>query len=120
MKKRRLLVSLVAGFLALIMLLSLVVSLIPVPASAASSSEIQEQIEELQSEQAEIEAKIEELNSQKEANYEEIKSIVAEKKNIFFCFIKIKISYIPLSSGKAKCAGIWASSGRFNVCDPSL
>ena len=45
MKNKKLWVSLLAGFMALVMLLSLVVSLIPTRARAASSNEIQSQID---------------------------------------------------------------------------
>ena len=44
MKKRKLLVSIVAGLLAFIMVLSLILSVIPTHAHAASSSEIKKQI----------------------------------------------------------------------------
>ena len=40
MDKRKLIVSILAGLLALVMVLGLVASFIPTPASAASSSEI--------------------------------------------------------------------------------
>ena len=46
MNKRKRLISIIAGVLAAIMLLGILASLLPV--SAASSGEIQDQIEELQ------------------------------------------------------------------------
>ena len=50
MNKRKRLISIIAGVLAAIMLLGILASLLPV--SAASSDEIQDQIEELQKQSA--------------------------------------------------------------------
>ena len=79
MRKRKLWVSVVAGLLAAVMLLSLVISLIPTRASAASTSEIKQQINELKEEKEEIEAQIAEIQSQYDANAEEITDLVAQK-----------------------------------------
>lgn len=79
MKKRKLWVSVLAGLLAAVMLLSLVLSLIPTRASAASSSEIKEQISELKEQKKEIEAQIEEVQIQYDANSDEITDLVAQK-----------------------------------------
>jgi len=79
MKNRKFWVSLMAGFLAAVMLLSLVLSVIPAPASAASSSEIREQIKDLKAEKKEIEAQIKDIQSQYEANENEILDLVAQK-----------------------------------------
>ena len=79
MRKRKLWVSIMAGVLAAVILLSLVVSLIPTRASAASSSEIKKQLEELKEEKAEIQAQIKEVQSQYDANAEEITDMVAQK-----------------------------------------
>lgn len=81
MKNRRLWVSIVAGLLVLAMLLGLIVSLIPA-ASAASSSEIKKQIEELESQKKELQGQITELKSQQAANLDEIAQIVEQKNNI--------------------------------------
>ena len=81
-KKRKLLVSILAGIMAAIMILSLILSILPVKASAKSSSEIQEQIEQLEAQQAEYEAQMEQLQSQMETNQAETADIVAEKSNI--------------------------------------
>ena len=61
------------------MLLGLVVSLIPTSVSAASSSEIQNQINELEKDQKELENKIKDLESQQSANATEIKDIMQQK-----------------------------------------
>ena len=54
-KTQKIVVSILAGFLAAVMLLSLVLSILPVRAAAAkSSSEIQEQIDALEEEQAKL------------------------------------------------------------------
>ena len=54
MKNRKRLVSILAGIMAAIMLLTLVLGMIPTRASAASSSEIRKQINELQKQKSEI------------------------------------------------------------------
>ena len=50
MKNRKRFVSILAGIMAAVMLLSLIFSLIPVPAKAASSSELRKQINQLKKE----------------------------------------------------------------------
>ena len=47
MKNRKRMVSILAGFMAFVMLLTLILGLLPTPASAASSSEIRKQINKL-------------------------------------------------------------------------
>ena len=79
MRKRKLWVSIMAGILAAVMLLSLIVSLIPTRASAASSSEIKKQLEELKEEKEEIQAQITEVQGQYDANAEEITDMVEQK-----------------------------------------
>lgn len=79
MKKRKLWVSIMAGLLAAVMLLSLILGLIPTRVSAASSSEIKAQINELKEQKKEIQAQIDEIQSQYDANSDEIKDIVAQK-----------------------------------------
>ena len=68
-----------AGFLAAVLLLSLVAGLIPTRASAASSSEIRQQIAQLKEQKEEIQAQIDEVQSQYDANSEEIHDLVAQK-----------------------------------------
>ena len=79
MKNRKKLVSILAGIMAAIMLLSLLFSLIPVRASAASSSEIRKQITGLKDQKSELKAQMEELKKQYQANEDEISDIVARK-----------------------------------------
>ena len=79
MKNRKKLVSILAGIMAAIMLLSLLFSLIPVRASAASSSEIRQQFNGLKDQKSELKAQMEELKKQYQANEDEISDIVARK-----------------------------------------
>ena len=81
MKNKRLLVSLLAGLLAVVMLLGLIVNILP-GARAASSSEIQTQIDALKEEKKKQDAQIKELESQMAANVSEIKDIVRQKQLI--------------------------------------
>ena len=83
MKKRKLLVAIVAGILAVSMLLGLVLSVLPVAAHAAkSSSEIQTEIDALQEKQAEIQSQMEQLQGEMAENQSETEDIVKEKSNI--------------------------------------
>lgn len=82
MKNSKLWVKILAGFLALMMLLSLVIALFPAPASAASSSEIKTQIKELEGQKSELQSQMDELKSQQKDNLTEIQDIVDEKNNI--------------------------------------
>lgn len=72
-------ISVRAGALAAMLLLSLVLNLIPTRAYAASSSEIRQQIKELKADKKEIEAQIEEVQGQYEANENEILDLVNQK-----------------------------------------
>ena len=78
MKNKKFWVSLMAGILAAVMILSLILSILP-GASAASSSEIQSQINELKEEKKKQDAQIKELESQISSNVSEIKDIVNQK-----------------------------------------
>ena len=82
MKKRKQWVSIMAGVLAAIMLLSLFLSLIPTNVSAASSSEIKKQIAELKSQKKELESQMKEVQSQVEENEDEIENLVNQKNAI--------------------------------------
>lgn len=82
MKKRKLWVSVLAGIMAAVMLLSLVLSLIPVSADAASSSEIKKQINALKEDQQAIQDQMDEVQSQYEANEDEITDMVNQKNMI--------------------------------------
>lgn len=79
MKNRKKLVSILAGIMAAIMLLSLIISILPVHADAASSSEIRKQINSLKEDRENIKTQMSELQTQYEATSDEIANIVARK-----------------------------------------
>ena len=81
MKNKKFWVSLLAGIMALIMLLGLVLSILP-SAHAASSSEIRDQINQLEEDEKELEAKIEELKKQQSENLSDVRAIMEQKANI--------------------------------------
>ena len=72
MNNRKRLVSILAGIMAAVMLLTLIIGLLPTRASAASSSEIRKQINELKAQKQEIEDRVAKLT-------EEIKGLQPEK-----------------------------------------
>ncbi len=78
MKNRKRIISILAGIMAAVMVLTLVFSLIPVTARA-SSSDIRQQINALKKEKEKIGEKIEELKAQYEENEDEIGNIIAKK-----------------------------------------
>ena len=78
MKNRKKLVSILAGIMAAIMILSLLFSVIPA-AHAASSSEIQKQINELKNKKKELGQRRNELEAEIKANDDEITQMVAQK-----------------------------------------
>lgn len=82
MRKRKLWVSILAGFLALLMVLGIVVSVIPTPVSAESSASIKKRIEALEEEKKEIDEKIDGINAEIDANFSEIEKIVAQKNQV--------------------------------------
>ena len=79
MKNRRFWISLLAGIMAAVMLLSLLLSLFPTNAKAASSSEIRDQINQMEKDNEELQEKLEDLKKQQNANASDIKSLVKEK-----------------------------------------
>lgn len=80
MKNRKRLVALLSGFMAFVLLLSLILSLIPVPANAyESSSEIRAQINALKQEKDAIQAQIKDVKEQYKANEDEIADTIARK-----------------------------------------
>lgn len=80
MKDKKFWLSLLAGLMAVTMLLGLIMSLLPQKASAAqSSSEIKEQIKELESQYDEQQDKIDELAAKQSGNLSDIKSIISDK-----------------------------------------
>ena len=82
MKKRNRLVSILAGLMAAIMLLSLLVGILPVSASAKSSSEIKQEINALKGDQSAIWAELDALRGEQDANWESIEEMVEHKNNI--------------------------------------
>ncbi|MBQ7767257.1 MAG: peptidoglycan DD-metalloendopeptidase family protein [Oscillospiraceae bacterium] len=82
MKKRKLWISILAGVMAAVMLLSLILSMIPASVSAASSSEIKQQINELKTQKEDLQSRMEDIQSQYEENEDEIVNIVNEKNKI--------------------------------------
>ena len=79
MKNRKRLVSILAGVMAAIMILSLLFSILPSRVWAASSSEIRKQINALQQDRKDIKEQISDLKTQYEATTDEITDIVARK-----------------------------------------
>lgn len=79
MKKKRVLVSILAGLLACLMVLMLVLSALPVRASAKSSSEIRQEIDEMLAQQEAIQAKQDELQPLIDQNASDTKDIIAQK-----------------------------------------
>lgn len=78
MDKRKLFISILAGLMALIMLLGLIAGFIPT-AHAASSSELKVQLDALKEEKAAIDAKIKEINGQISENNDDMRDMVAQK-----------------------------------------
>ena len=79
MNNKKFWISLLAGLMAAVMILSLLLSLIPVNANAATSGEIKDQIEEMEKEQERLEQELKELENKKAENLTEMKDIIAQK-----------------------------------------
>ena len=79
MKNQRRIIQILAGVMAAIMLLSLLLSLIPVHAHAASSSEIKKQIGVLKDQKEELLEQMEQIKAQYEENADEITDMVNQK-----------------------------------------
>lgn len=83
MRKRKLWISILAGVMAAILLLSLVAGVLPYLADAAtSSSELKNQLNTLQDNKKKIDAEIAELESQLSDNLSDMKAIVDQKNTI--------------------------------------
>ena len=78
MRNRKKLMQFLAGVMAAILLLSLILSLIP-PAFAASSSEIRNQINDLKTQQNQLRREMADLRDQYEKNEDEIADILTRK-----------------------------------------
>ena len=81
MKNKKFWISLLAGIMALIMILSLVLGVLP-SAQAASSSEIRDQINQLEEDEKELQDKIDALKQDQKENLADVREIMAQKSNI--------------------------------------
>ena len=80
MKNRKKFVSVMAGILATVMLLTLILSILPSAATAAtSSSEIRNQINELEKQQAELDKEMAEIQKQYQENANDMQDMVNQK-----------------------------------------
>ena len=79
MDKRKLIVSILAGLLALVMVFGLVASFIPTQASAAKSSEIKKQLDSLKEDKKAIQEEIQKLQGQINENQSEMEQMVQKK-----------------------------------------
>lgn len=79
MKNRKRLVSILAGVMAFVMLLSLIMMILPTKADASVSSEIRAQINDLRSQRNEIKNQIKEVKEEYEKNENEVADIIARK-----------------------------------------
>ena len=79
MRKSKFWLSLTAGFMAAVLLFGMIPCTVSTPVSAASSSEIRNQIKELKAEKEEIEAQLKEIQSKYDANEGEILDLVSQK-----------------------------------------
>lgn len=79
MKNKKFWVSLISGIMAGIMILTLILSCLPVSAKAASSSEIKNQINELEKKNEELQKQINELEKKKKQNQTEMKEMAQQR-----------------------------------------
>lgn len=79
MLKNKKLLSVLAGLLTVLLLFSLMSNILPEPVSAASSSEIKDQLEDLEEDKEELDAQIKELREQMSDNLEEMEAMVQQK-----------------------------------------
>ena len=79
MKNKKFWISLLALIMAIIMILSLFIGVLPTFASAATSSEIKEQINNMKQEQEELQDQLDDLEEQREDNLNEIEEIANQK-----------------------------------------
>ena len=78
MEKRKLFVSILAGIMALVMILGLIAGFIPTTAHAATSSELKAQLDALKADKAEIDAEIKRIKGQISENNDDMKEMVAQ------------------------------------------
>ena len=79
---RRKAVSIMAGVLALILILALLLSILPASIFAASSSTLKQELEALKDEAAEIKQQRADLKKEQEANASDTLNVVEQKKEI--------------------------------------
>lgn len=79
MKNRKLWVSVIAGILALAMLATLIAGVLPRDASAASSSELKNQLEDLKDEKDALMKEIAALEKQQSDNFNDMESLINQK-----------------------------------------
>ena len=96
MKRRKLLVSIIAGLLAALMIFGIIASIIPTHVHAEkSSSEIKEEIKEWEKKKEENEAKMEELEGLLSDNMDKIEDMVEQKnvidQQVFLLYEQIQI-----------------------------
>jgi len=77
--RRKTVFTLLSGLLAVLMLFSMMVTVVPTEVSAASSSAIKKDLDKLKAEAKEIQAQQKELKAQQDANKEETKDLVEQK-----------------------------------------
>lgn len=82
MKNRKRLIQILAGILAVIMIASLILSLLPTTVFAESSASIREDIDKLEEEQEGIWAQMDELEAKQNSNWNSIEEMIAQKDNI--------------------------------------
>lgn len=82
MKNTKIMVRIMAGFLAAVLLLGLVAMVVPTYASAKSSGVLKEELDELKDQKAEIQSQMDELEGQLQDNLTEIADIVSQKNSI--------------------------------------
>lgn len=82
MKFHPVLKKLTAAALSAVLLCSAAGAVLPVPSSAASSGEIQSQIDELESQKSELQSQMQSLQDQQSTNLSEITDVVNQKNNI--------------------------------------
>ena len=118
MKNRKRFVSILAGLMAALMILTLILSLLPTRASAASSSEIRKQINELKAQKKDIQAQIEDLKEQYQENENEIADIVA-RKNIIDRRSVCSTPRSPISRNRFPPSACWWRTSRTSWTMPS-
>ena len=69
-------------FLAVLLSMALVITALPVKVNAATSAEIQKEIDALEEKNAEIQAQLDAIQSQYDANYSDMEAMVAQKNAI--------------------------------------